>query len=119
MPIVNGKPTMHSQAPGATTAGGSVSAVPPNVQQAVTQNGLAQTGQTPGDAAKQLLGNLKGQGFQAPPTASKDFATQLGASLRSFQQAQALPLGVNARRARATGRSSCSDGSSASGSGLS
>jgi hypothetical protein len=88
MPVVNGKPTMHSQAPGSTVSGGTV---PAAVQQQVSSSGLAQPGQSPADAAKQLLGTLNGQGFQAPATASRDFATQLSAALRQFQQAQGLP----------------------------
>ncbi len=87
MPVVNGKPTMHSQAPASTVTGGGV---PAAVQQQVSNSGLVPAGQSPADVAKQLLGTLNGKGFQAPTGASKDFATQLSASLRQFQQAQGL-----------------------------
>jgi hypothetical protein len=87
MPVVNGKPTMHTQAPSSTVAGGSV---PSAVQQQVSNSGLVPAGQSPTDVAKQLLGSLNGNGFQAPPAASKDFATQLSTALRQFQQAKGL-----------------------------
>jgi hypothetical protein len=87
MPVVNGKPTMHSQAPASSVTGGGV---PAAVQQQVSNSGLVPAGQSPADVAKQLLGSLNGKGFQAPAGASKDFATQLSASLRQFQQAQGL-----------------------------
>jgi len=88
MTTVNGKPTMFAQAPqqASVTVG-----VPTNVQQSVQQSGIALPGQSPADAAKQLLGNLNGQGFQAPASASKDFGAQLSAALRQFQAAQGLP----------------------------
>jgi hypothetical protein len=88
MPIVNGKPSMHAQAPSTPAVQAGVPAV---VQQAVQSTGIALPGQPPADAAKQLLGTLNSQGFQAPAAASKDFGTQLGAALKAFQGAQGLP----------------------------
>jgi hypothetical protein len=87
MPIVNGKPSMFAQTSSAPAA---QAGVPAGIQQAVTSTGIAQPGQPPADAAKQLLGNLNSQGFQAPATAGKDFGNQLGGALRSFQGAQGL-----------------------------
>ena len=86
------KPSMHAQAPQNPTASSPASQnVPVPVQQAVADNNLPQPGQTPSDAAKQILGGLKDGGFQAPVTASKDFATQFTNALKQFQQAQGLP----------------------------
>ena len=91
MAIVSGKqPTMHAQAPttSATTGG---QGVPNPVAQAVQKAGLVQPGQTPQDAAKAILGQLNGGGFQAPAAAGKDFTSQLAGALKLFQAAAGLP----------------------------
>ena len=87
------KPSMFTQAPTSTAPSTSSqsASVPQPVQKAVTDNGLPQAGQTPSDAAKQILGGLKDSGFQAPATASRDFGTQFTNSLKQFQSAQGLP----------------------------
>lgn len=91
--MVTVKPSMHTQAPANPTAPTSSQPtnVPQPVQKAVADNNLPQPGQTPSEAAQQILGGLKDSGFQAPATASKDFGTQFGNALKQFQQAQGLP----------------------------
>ncbi len=87
------KPSMFTQAPAnpTTSATQQSTSVPQPLQKAVTDNNLPQPGQTPSDAAKQILGGLKEGGFQAPATASKDFGTQFANALKQFQAAQGLP----------------------------
>ena len=76
MPIVNGKPSMFAQTPSAPAV---QAGVPAGIQQAVTSTGIAQPGQPPADAAKQLLGNkTKLVAMPKPIGPSNDAPSPLG-----------------------------------------
>ncbi len=93
MTTIGGKApiTMHNPgsapAPSSSSSGGA-SGLPP--QQEKGASSLA-PGQSPKTTAENVVSSLNSKGFEAPPAAPKDLASQLAGALKDFQKQAGLP----------------------------
>lgn len=86
MTNINGKAPITMHAPPSSAPPSS--SLPPTQQKGAQE---LQPQQKPATTAENVVAQLKGKGLEAPPTASKDLASQLAGALKELQKQQGLP----------------------------
>ena len=78
---------MHAP-PSSPASSAPSTALPPSQQRGASE---LQPQQKPQTTAENVVSQLEGKGLEAPPTASKDLASQLAGALKELQKQQGLP----------------------------